>query len=332
MESILVKEYRGGTLECAHMGHISIVGEDGNIVSSAGDPHFVAFTRSSAKPFQAIPGIRGGIIEHYGLSDQEVAIMAASHAAEPYHIETLESIMAKTGLEENGMICAPSYPLNESARESVIRAQGSKRRVFHNCAGKHLGVLAYSKMKGYSLHDYAGKDHQVQQEILEVLAEMSELQVDQIGLGTDGCGFPVFALPLSALATAYMKLACPDLIEDDATRNAVVRITNAMNRYPELVGGNGRVDTVLLHDHNIVAKGGFKGVFCLGLRKERLGIAFKVLDGSEEEWGWIVQAILGQIGYEHKETIERVRAQFTNRIVNDAGLEVGHAETVFKLV
>jgi L-asparaginase II len=332
MESaLLIKEYRAGVMECAHYGHISITDENGKVVYSAGDPHFRAFTRSSAKPFQAIPGIRAGIVGHYGLTPQEIAIMSSSHRSEPMHIQVLEQIESKIGLGEECLICAPSYPLNEESRNQWLRAQGEKRRILHNCSGKHLGILAYTQMKQADLGSYAEPEHPVQREILETMAYMAGIEQKEIKLGTDGCGFPVFSLPLSALSNAYLKLACPDLIEDPSTRSAVETITGAMNEYPLMVGGTQRVDSVLLEDSNIVAKGGFKGVFGFALKKERLGITFKVLDGSEEEWAYIAQSILEQIGYSNRKTIERLAEVYPPDIRNDAGKVVGRAESEFKL-
>lgn len=332
MDNMLVKEFRGGLLECAHYGHICIVNEEGKIVKQVGDPHTVIFTRSSAKPFQAIPGIRAGIKEAYGLSDSEIAVMVASHRAEEDHVGALEHLLQKAGLNEGSLVCAPSLPLNEAAKENLLRRGGAPRRLYHNCAGKHLGVQAYCKLKGYPVTNYNHPEHPVQQEILATLSTLADYPQNKISLGTDGCGFPVFALPLSALATAYVKLACPDLIKDPATAQAVTTITNAMNSYPHLVAGTGIVDSILLEDSNIVAKGGFKGVYAFALRKERLAITFKVLDGSEEEWGMIALAILEQLGYENEETLRKLRSAFPITITNDEGWNVGSSETVFTLI
>lgn len=330
-EAVLVQEFRAGILECAHEGHISIVNEKGDVVYSAGDPDFVAFTRSSAKPFQAIPAIRAGVVGHYHLTADEVAIMTASHRSQEVHVQTLERLSDKIDIEEHCLVCAPSLPLDETAKEELLRADGHRRRLFHNCSGKHFGVLAYAKMMGYPIQGYDQPEHPVQQEILTTLAELAEMGREEIGLGTDGCGFPVFALPLSSLAKAYLKLACPDQIKDEATREAVIQITGAMNAHPVLVGGTDRVDSILLQDSNIVAKGGFKGVYCFSLKKERLGVALKILDGSEEEWGLVVLRILEQLGYSCQETLERLRGAFSNEIFNDAGRKVGYAETNFEL-
>ena len=115
-------------------------------------------------------------------------------------------------------------------------------------------------MAGYPLIGYDHPDHPLQQEILRTVTDLAGLAPGDIHLGTDGCGLPVFALPLRALATAYMKLAVPERIEDKPTRDAVSRITGAMNAAPYMVAGKQKVDTLLLEDSNIVAKGGFKGV------------------------------------------------------------------------
>lgn len=331
MENILVEESRGGMLECTHRGHICIVDEKGRVIKAVGDPDFGVFTRSAAKPFQAIPGIRAGIAEEFGLSYDEIAIMTASHRGEQMHIETLESLLRKTGLDENALFCAPSLPLDAAAKKRLLRSGGERRRLYHNCSGKHLGLMAYSKMRGYPLDSYSDPDHPVQREIWETLASLAGLPLPSIRRAVDGCGLPVFHLPLSALANAYLKLACPDRIDDRATAAAAATVGKAMNRHPEMVSGTGRIDTLLLQDPNLVAKGGFKGVYAFGLRKERLGVAFKIMDGSEEEWGLIALTILEQLGYDNKDTVERLRTAFSTEIRNDEGMKVGTTQTVFRL-
>ncbi|WP_106766973.1 asparaginase [Paenibacillus faecalis] len=331
METVLVKEYRAGIVECIHSGHICIVNDEGKVKAFAGDPNYVTFTRSSAKPLQAIPAIRAHIADRYKLIDQEIAIMTASHRGELNHQKTLISLMDKTGIEEHELVCASSYPLDQDTREALIRKGGHKRKIFHNCSGKHLGMLAYSQMKEFPLSGYEDPDHPMQQEIVNTIAYMSGLSKEEIILGTDGCGLPVFALPLQALAVAYMKLACSDRIDDEPTRKAVNKITHAMNSHPLMVAGSGRLDTLLLQDNNIVAKGGFKGVYCFGLKKERIGVAFKILDGSEEEWGYITESILEQLGYDNRSTMEALRKACTKELYNDEGQKVGNTEAAFTL-
>lgn len=331
MDAALIEEFRGGLLECVHRGHICVVDEFGSVTSSVGDPHHRVFTRSSAKPIQAIPGIKAGIMERFNLTEAEIAVMTASHCGEDMHIQVLEELIKKTGLQEDNMVCVPSLPINAQSMEHLLRGGGERRRLYHNCAGKHLGILAYCKMCNLPLEGYSDSSHPVQQEIINTLASLVNMQKGEIGIAIDGCGLPVFNLPLSALATAYMKLSCPDLIEDAETAKAVSTITAAMSRYPLLVSGSGKIDPILLADDNIVAKGGFKGVYAFSLRKERVGVAFKLMDGSEEEWGLITLSILEQLGYNNQNTLKQLRDTFTTEIYNDAGQKVGLVESVFQL-
>lgn len=331
MEEILVKEYRGDIVECIHRGYICIVGDDGKVKCSIGDDNFVTYMRSSAKPIQAIPLIKRNIAEKYKLNDKELTVMTGSHRAEPFHVEALEGIMKKVGIEESELICLPAYPLGVKAKEDILRNNGEKRRIYHNCSGKHLGLLTLCRELKCDTKTYWDKDNEAQKEILKYISNLSDYKEDKVIIGTDGCGVPVFGMPMKNLATIYVKMACPDLIKDEDTRTAVKKITTLMNENYEMVSGTNLICSVLLQDKNIVAKGGAKGVYCFGLKKERLGIAIKVLDGSEEEWPLIVSEILTQIGYENKETIERLNNVFPKVIVNDNEKIVGYSETEFKI-
>jgi len=187
------------------------------------------------------------------------------------------------------------------------------------------------QMMGYPLETYFEPQHPAQLEILETLSYLSECPVDQIQLGTDGCGFPVFAIPLRNLATAFLKLACPELIADLAIRTAVQKMVGLMNEHYEMVAGSDRICSSLLMDSNIVAKGGAKGVYCFGLKKEKLAFALKVLDGSEDEWPLIVASILEQINYDNTDTIRRMYELAPIEIKNDNKKIIGRNTTVFTL-
>ncbi|KIL42197.1 asparaginase [Gordoniibacillus kamchatkensis] len=326
-----MEESRNGALECVHSGHICGVGADGEVRYAVGDADYVAFLRSSGKPVQAIPVFKHGVPAKYGLTEKEMAIMMGSHRAEPFHVEALEGLLAKLGLSESHLVCKPTYPLGIQAKEDVIRSGGPQRSIYHNCSGKHLGTLALCKAMGYPLEDYYDISHPAQQEILSTLAYLSEYPRERITLGTDGCGFPVFAIPLRNLAKVYLKLACPELIDDVAVRSAVETIVRLMNDHYEMIAGTDRICSALLMDPNIVAKGGAKGIYCFGLKREKLGFAFKVLDGSEDEWPLIAASILEQIGYPGRETIDRMYALAPQDIVNDNGKVVGMNKAVFRM-
>lgn len=331
MERILVEEYRGGVLECSHSGHICGVDAAGKIRYAAGNPLHVTSLRSAAKPFQAIPVLQHGIEDRYGFTGKETAILAGSHRGEPFHIEAVESMLGKIGLGEEKLVCASTYPLNISARDHVVRLQHPKRRVYHNCSGKHTGVLALCQGLGYDAGSYCDPAHPAQRQILRTLSSLSEVPEEQIPIGTDGCGFPVFALPLDALARAYLKLACPDLIPDQQMRAAAMKLTALMHEHSEMIAGTDFICSVLLRDANIIAKGGAKGVYGFALKKERIAFALKVLDGSEEEWPLIVASILEQLQYANRTTIEELYRISQVTIRNDANVTVGYSQAVFEL-
>lgn len=327
----LIEQYRGGQLETIHFGHVCGVDECGEVIYAAGDPDWQAYLRSAAKPFQAIPAFAHGVPEAFGLTGNEKTIMTASHRAEPYHVEALEAMMSKIGLGEELLICAPSLPLSPSARDEIIKSGGAKRRLYHNCSGKHMGLLAYSKLRGYPLEGYGEPEHPAQQEVLRTIACMADYPLRFIHGGIDGCGLPVHALPLHAIARMFLKLACPDLIADEAIARAAREIGALMNEHGEMVSAPWFICSVLLKDPNIVAKGGAKGVYGFGLRKERLAFALKVLDGSEDAWPVVIASILDQIGYGNRDTIERLHALAPMTIRNDGGLAVGENKAVFEL-
>src|SRR5699024_11530939 len=128
-----------------------------------------------------------------------------------------------------------------------------------------------------------------------VTTVLVDCEPDEIGKGVDGCGVPVFALPLEDIAKVYLKFARPELIKDETIRKAVTTIVAIMNEHPDIISGTDAICTHLLMDDNIVAKGGAQGVYCFGLIEEKVGFALKVLDGTEEQGPLIVASILEQI-------------------------------------
>lgn len=327
----LIVERRAGLVENIHHGLISGVNDQRESIHQIGDQEQFIYYRSASKPLQAIPVFMAGIVEKYNLTDAEAALFTASQRGERYHLDALESLLKKLPVNEEDLHCAASLPLNQVPRDEAIRNQMEKRRLYHNCGGKHLGFLALCHELGVPTEGYWKIDHPIQQRILNVLAKLAELPAEEVKVGVDGCGVPVFAIPLRNMAITYLKLACPDLIEDEEMRQAVIKMTDVMNAEPEIVASHNFICTELLRDPNIVAKGGAQGVYCFGLKKERVAFALKVLSGSEAVWPNIVASILEQINYENKQTIQALQDLHPAVVKNDAGLEVGKIETVFTL-
>ncbi|MEH7178323.1 asparaginase [Neobacillus vireti] len=329
---VLVEETRAGLVENIHTGVICGVNEQLQTVYHVGDVNHYTYFRSAAKPIQAIPVFLSNIIEKYNLTNEEAALFTASHRGETYHIAALESMLKKLPVKEEELFCPPSYPLNVGPREELLRKNVEKRRLYHNCSGKHMGFITVCRELGYPVEGYWEESHPLQQQLLNILSTLSEVPVSKITVGLDGCGVPVFAIPLQNMAITYLKLACPDLINDSSLQHAVSKMTGIMNEHPLMVASERFICSILLQDTNIVAKGGAQGVYCFGLKNEKLGFALKVLNGSEDVWPNIVASILEQIDYSNKETIRRLRELKPSIVRNDSGVVVGTVNETFLLI
>ncbi len=325
---IVVEEVRGGSVENIHHGIICVINEEKNVIYEKGNIESHVFYRSAMKPIQAIPVFMTDIIEKYQLTPEEAALFTASQRGESYHQEALESLADKLGISEELLVCGASYPLNEEPKNQYLWDHKPKRKLLHNCAGKHLGFLAYAKEKGYEINNYYDPQHPLQQDILKLIINLSETPEDNINKGVDGCGAPVYGVPLKNMAISYLKFVATELIKDSQTEQAVIQIGQVMNMHPEIVASHNFICTALLEDSNIIAKGGAQGVYCLALKEERISIALKVLSGSELVWPVLVARLLEKINYSNKETIARLLTVRSNTILNDSGNQIGETRVI----
>jgi L-asparaginase II len=227
---------------------------DGEVVAAAGDPGLVCLFRSSAKPIQALLLARA----RPDLGDREIAIACASHRAEPAQIEAVRSLLAEAPATEDDLECG----------EEEGRPPG---RVHHNCSGKHAGFLAVCRARAWETAGYRLADHPLQQELLAEVALAAELPVREIPTAVDGCGVVTFALSLERMARSFASL---EQLE------GAQRILAAMRAHPELVRGDGSLDTDLMRRQpGWAAKGGAEGLLC-ALTPDGTGYAVKSEDGN----------------------------------------------------
>ncbi len=279
---------RGQIVESIHFGAIAVVDSQGKTLYSYGDPQTVAFLRSSAKPFQALPFFERGGPEHFGLTQKEQALICASHEGSDEHVHTAESIQAKAGIHESDLQCGVHMPSDAAAYQALIGRGEKPTPNRNNCSGKHSGMLAYARLRGLPLETYLSTSHPVQQDILSTFAEMCDYPRDKVELGIDGCSAPNFAVPLCNAALGYARLCDPRDLSEVRAR-ACRSITSAMTAYPHMVSGEGKFDTRVMQvgQGRIVCKGGAEGYLALGLMPGVLGaaspgvgITFKVADGD----------------------------------------------------
>ncbi|MGE5561558.1 MAG: asparaginase [Chloroflexota bacterium] len=332
MSETLVHVTRGDLVECIHNGDVAVVDETGKLLYSLGDPERVSYLRSSAKPAQALPIVESGAIDHFRMSDRELAVMCASHNAETIHTETVLGILRKIGLSEAALQCGVHAPYDAEANEQLVLAGRKPSSVHCNCSGKHSGMLTLAQMMGWPVEGYFKPEHPVQRAAKAAVANMADYPEDRIVVGTDGCGVPVFGMPVRNMAVIFAQLAKPDRLPDKR-RQAVHRIVKAMTTEPQMVAGRNRLDTDLMKAcrGKIVAKGGAEGVLCVGVVGEGIGIAIKCDDGSGRPHSVVITSILKQLGYLDPEA-ERELAQWVRPEVRNHRNEVcGRIVPAFEL-
>ncbi len=323
-EALRIEVTRGDVVESVHEVAACAVDARGAVVFEAGNVHVPVFLRSSAKPFIAGAVVEGGAAQRFGLDAREIAVMTGSHAGEPFHVEAVLSILRKIGMEPSALRCGAHWPFDESAA-AAMRSEGREPNVLHNnCSGKHAGILALCRAIGADPTTYLEASNPAQQRILNFCARLSDDDPATWPVGVDGCGIPVYATSLQNAATAFVRLATLDGIDDhDAAALAFVR--RAMLEHPQYVAGTGQFDTELMRvtSPRIAAKAGAEGVHGVAAVAARFGYVSKVSDGSSRGRGPSTIAALHALGALDERDAEKLTRFRTPAVYNRAGRAVG---------
>jgi L-asparaginase II len=279
---VAIEVVRGGVVECVHRARAAITFPDGR-VWALGDAEIPTFPRSSLKPIQAVAMLRAGL----DVTGPELAISAASHLGEPYHLAAVRSILAGAGLTEADLQNTPDMPIDPASRIAWIREGRGPEPVAQNCSGKHAAMLRTCVRAGWDTATYLDKDHPLQRLIREVLEEYVAEPVPEPSI--DGCGAPAFTTSLPGLARAFGSIA-------SATDGPARLIADAYRAHPEYTSGTGHADLAIHRAvPGLVCKGGAEGVFAAALA-DGTGIALKVSDGAERGRRELMVALLGLAG------------------------------------
>ncbi len=335
----LVEVWRGPLIESRHRGHLAAIAGGGNTIASLGLPETVTYVRSSGKPFQAIPVIVSGAADRFGFTEQEIAIACGSHSGESIHVDTVRSMLAKIGLDESALKCGVHEPFSAEVARELARNQQSPNVLQNNCSGKHAAMLALAVHIGAATESYGDWRNPVQQMISETFADFSGVPLQQIAIGVDGCGVPVFGVPVRAMALMYARLVAPESF-DAATRDACQRVTKAMIAFPEMVGGTkDRLDTELIKagQGRLISKIGAEGVYTVGVLPSAawphgLGLALKIEDGDDHRARppAVIEA-LRQLNVLAESELSALASYAPIIIRNRRGDRVGEARAAFTL-
>jgi L-asparaginase II len=285
---------RGEMIESVHFGAVVVSDSNGRLVAWHGDPGLITTLRSSAKPFQALPLIEHGGQIAFQLTLREIALICASHHGTDEHVAVLQSIQAKTGVQETDLLCGVHNPYDPETAEALRRRGEKPTPSRHNCSGKHTGMLAYGRLKygedkPSPTVPYIDRTHPVQVDIRHTLAQMCDLPDEGVALGIDGCSVPTFAVPLRNAALALARLCDPKAGLPEARAEACRVVVEAMTGHPDMVGGPTSFDTQLIRatGGRVLSKGGAEGYHALAVLpgairpgSPALGITIKISDGD----------------------------------------------------
>ncbi|NEU29848.1 asparaginase [bacterium LRH843] len=321
----VIDVYRGNRIESSHIGHAAVVNAEGELLFYIGDWQRITYARSSAKPIQSIPIIETGAADHYHVIAKEIALCCSSHSSEEQHTQAVSELLRKAGLTEEHLQCGTHIPFSNDVYRTLLQQGKEPTPIYNNCSGKHAGMLLTANYLGESLDDYDKETHPIQQRNVTIMAEISNYPKDKIGIGLDGCGVPVFSLPLFKLAHAYARLANPDMF-DTRRGNAIRRITSAMTDYPEMVAGTDRFCTEFMQVGNgrFIGKLGAESVYCIGDKETGIGIAVKIEDGDFSRALYpFVMEILVQLDLLTDNQVQRLRKYHQPKIKNAKNEVVG---------
>jgi len=327
---VVVRVRRAGEVESVHRGAWCLVDDSGTVLAGAGAWDAPFFARSSIKALQALPLLESGAAERFSFSDEELALAIASHGGEACHTEIVGRTLQRLGLEPQHLLCGAHAPLDDAARAG-LRARGAAPSTLHNnCSGKHAGFLALSRHLDQPRETYLEPAGAVQVAVREVLSALTDRKSAELVPALDGCSAPTYRLPLSALATAFVRVANPEGLPAERCAH-FRRMTSAAGRYPVLIGASSKnIDTEILRatQGRLFAKIGAEAVHAIGVVGGRRALALKIDDGGPRALFALVMGLLEKLELASDAELARLAAWREHTLRNYAGREVGRIEPV----
>ncbi|MFA5110273.1 MAG: asparaginase [Desulfobaccales bacterium] len=324
---VLIEVTRGPLVESRHRGQIVVMDATGALRHSLGDAEAWVCMRSLAKPFQALAVLTSGAAEAFKFGPEELALFSGSLSGQDFQVQLAAQILERLGLTPDALQCGTHPPLHRPTAQALTKA-GAKPTPLHNtCTGKHTAMLALCVHHGWPVDDYLNPAHPVQQLILGTVARMVGFPKPQIKVAIDGCGAPVFYVPLKNIALGYARLAAAQQGSPAGSLMA------AILAHPRHIAGDGRLETTAMEalPGKLFAKSGAEGGYGLSLIDGGLGVAFKIEDGSQRALNPTVVSILEQLGALTPAAQEALAAFREPPILNHRKEEVGRIRPAFNL-
>jgi len=325
----LIETRRGDTPECIHFGALAVCDTQGRVLAHAGDPGVVTFTRSTLKALQALPLLECGGARELGFTEENLAMLCASHSGEAMHVRQVEDMLGKAGMSYQRLQCGCHVPMYVDLGVGERPAQFDERH--HNCSGKHSGFLAYCAVKNLPVDNYIDPVHPLQVAVREHVARAVGMDTQDLRMGIDGCSAPNYAMPLAKLARGYARLASG--AADAEFGGSFEVLAQAMAAHGDLVSGTRRNDEAYMRvgAGDWVTKVGADGVQVVASRSRRQALALKIADGNAVALHAATVEALDQLGWLDDAQREALRPWRAATISSVRGAPVGERRAVFRL-
>ena len=319
----MVEVTRSNFTESVHHGVAILINSSGEVLREWGNSNILIYPRSALKPIQSLNLYKDGVAKALNLSDDFIALTTASHHAENIHQKMIKNWLKKINLKEKHLSCGPSWPLNIKDQFKTHTKYKVKRKIFHNCSGKHCGHLAVSQYKNLPIKNYQNKDHPIQKDLIKLIEDLSKYKIKNIGV--DGCTLPNPLIPLKKFAFAAAQLADYKKLNEHSA--IAKRIFDSCVKFPEIAGGSKSVNSILtkLSKRRAFVKNGAEGVFVAIIPEKKSALAVKIIDGTARAAEVAIAGLISQLKIINYDKIEKIKKR---SVKNSAGQIIGHIKWI----
>ena len=280
---------RSGFIESRHAGSAVVLTSEGAVLRTLGDVTTPIFPRSSMKPFQAIAVMASGVT----LRGEDAAIATASHSGTQRHADLVRGLLFRAGIPETALACPAAWPDDSATRDALVRLGAGKAPVYMNCSGKHAAMLVACKQNGWALNGYLDPEHPLQKRILDVVERFTGERPSATGI--DGCGAPVHALSLTALARGIARIATSKSNSPFAIYREAGFLAEAVRQNGWVIAGPGLPDTIVIERLGLFIKTGAEGIM-VASAANGITAALKILDGNPRAATIVALRLLADAG------------------------------------
>lgn len=306
---------RSGFVESRHAGSAIVLGPDGDTLVTLGDTTTPILPRSSLKPLQALGCLTAGL----ELEGEQLALATASHSGTDRHVAVVTDILSGAGLGEDDLGCPAAWPGDTRTRDELVRELVGPQRIRMNCSGKHAAMLRTCVVNGWDTATYLNPAHPLQTHIREIVERLTGAKVQATAI--DGCGAPVHAMSLEALARGIHRLGTSSERSPFALHRHAAALVRAVRENPWAIDGPGRPDTVAIERLGVFAKGGAEAVMVM-VAPGGATVALKILDGGARASTAVALRLLQRVGALDDEAVAATMAQLRLTITG-GGQDVG---------